>query len=99
MTLRGRHWVIWWLFIFLLVATIVTARQREAYLTASRLRTARIALSAVTANAAELDHRIRDGTSRKVLVPKVQARLGLRMPSDSENILLDGPTVPHPSRP
>jgi len=38
MTLRGRHWLVLWLVLFLFTAAAVVTRQREALRVAQRLR-------------------------------------------------------------
>ena len=73
MQLRGRHWVVGWLLLFLVVATVVVARQRAALQTAGRLARLAEDRAAVEARLADLERRIRDGRSRKVLVPRAES--------------------------
>ncbi len=83
MQLRGRHWVVVWLALFLGVASIVVARQSAAYRLASQLGQLREERRALEAQRAELERRISVAGSRAVLVPRAE-RLGLHLPSDSE---------------
>ncbi len=83
MQLRGRHWMLFWLALFLAVAGVVATRQsraialaRELYRLGDQRRTAQ-------ATVAELERQISDASSRRVLLPKA-ASLGLHIPSDVE---------------
>jgi hypothetical protein len=90
---RGRFWVGSWLLFVLLILTWVVARQTSAVVTADELRTVRENRAAKEARAAELVARIRAAMSRQVLVPRAEA-LGLRLPSDSEIVILQTPAPP-----
>jgi hypothetical protein len=46
---------------------------------------------ALEAEQAEYLRRIREGSSRKVLVPRAESRLDLRLPSDSDYVTLSVP--------
>ncbi len=89
--LRGRHWVIAWLLIFLGGALIVVGRQTTAFRTARRLRELREERSSLEARRAELERRIRVASSREVLVPLAKRALGLHEPVDSEFVLFAVP--------
>jgi hypothetical protein len=84
MTLRGRHWLVLWLVLFLFTAAAVVTRQREALLVAQRLRELREQRTELLGAKADLERQIGLATSRGVLVPKMQ-RAGLHLPSDLEN--------------
>ena len=84
MTLRGRHWLVLWLVLFLFTAAAVVTRQREALLVAQRLRDLRDRQTELLGARADLERQIGLATSRAVLVPKMQ-RAGLHLPSDLEN--------------
>jgi len=84
MTLRGRHWLVLWLVLFLFTAAAVVTRQREALLVAQRLRELRERRTELVGAKADLERQIGLATSRAVLVPKMQ-RAGLHLPSDLEN--------------
>ena len=87
MRLKGRHWVMLWLLIFLVVAAVVVARQTAAFRMASRLRGLREERSTLEARRADLERRIRDASGRTRLVPLAQRELGLHLPSDSEFVI------------
>lgn len=91
MKVRGRTWLGLWLVVFLATAVAVVARQRAALDTAARLNDLRTRRLALEAERAEYERRIREGSSYTVLVPRVQARLRLRLPSDSEYVNLQVP--------
>lgn len=95
MAVRGRHWVAVWLVLTLSTLWLVTARQTSAFVAARALADARASRAQLEGRKAELERRIRAAQGRAVLLPRAQERLGLRLPADSEIILLPGPT---PSR-
>ena len=94
MRIKGRHWVFLWLLVFLGGALIVVARQTVAFRTARQLHDLREERSNLEARRAELERRIRVGSSRQVLVPIAQRALGLHEPADSEFVLF---AVPAPA--
>ena len=87
MRLKGRHWLAIWLIAFLAVAWIVIARYNSSLAMARELAELRTRRANLEGHRADLKRRIRAAESRAVLVPRAQ-RLGLRLPSDSEIILL-----------
>ncbi len=92
MTLKGRHWLLLWLLVFLGTAAAVVARQGDALRTARRvgeLRERRVALEGARE---ELRRQIRTATSRSVLVPLLE-RAGFHVPGDSENTLVSVDTL------
>lgn len=93
MKVRGRFWLGLWLLFFLAVALAIVARQRSALATAAELNRLRDRRHALEAVRAEYERRIREGSSRSVLVPKAEARLDLHMPSDSQNVTFQLPPV------
>jgi cell division protein FtsB len=92
--LKGRHWVLLWLLVFLVGALIVVGRQTTAFRTARRLRDLREERGTLEARKAELERRIRVATSRQVLVPVARRALGLHEPADSEFVLF---AIPSPA--
>jgi hypothetical protein len=88
--MKGRHWLAFWLFFFLGVLAWVVARQTASVVLATELREARTRRSALEGMKADLLRRIRAASSRAVLIPRAQAR-GLRLPADSEIIILQVP--------
>jgi hypothetical protein len=99
MRLKGRHWVLLWLLIFLGGALAVVARQTAALQTARRLSHLREERSSLEARRADLERRIRLAASRKVLVPKAERTFGLHEPADSEFVLFPMPAAPGGRRP
>ncbi len=94
MQLKGRHWVLLWLFIFLGGAVAVVARQTAALQTARRLHDLREERRNLEARRAELERRIRLASSRQILVPLAERTFGLHEPADSEFVLFPMPLDP-----
>ena len=88
MRLKGRHWLTFWLLVFLGVLLAVAARQSAGFRTARRLRDLREQRTTLEARRADLERRIRFASSRQVLIPIAERELGLHLPSDSEFTLL-----------
>ena len=85
MQLKGRHWLMLWLLLFLVRA----AGDRHAADAPASARLAglgelREERTTLEARRAELERQIRVASSRQVLVPVAERRLGLHEPSDSE---------------
>lgn len=91
MKLKGRHWVALWLAAFLAVASIVVWRQTAALAAARELRQLEAARGALETTKAGAAAAVRRARSRAVLVPLAEGRLGLRLPQDSEIVILQGP--------
>ena len=87
MHLKGRHWLMFWLLVFLCVLLAITTRQTAGFRTARRLHDLREERLTLEARRADLERRIRLASSRQVLVPMVQRELGLHEPADSEFVL------------
>jgi len=81
--LKGRHYLMLWLLLFLVVAAGIVARQNSAIATARRLAELRTERTNLEARRADLEGRIREASSRRALAP-LAASLGLHEPSDSE---------------
>lgn len=88
---RGRLWVILWLGFVLGILAWVLARQTSAFVLAGDLESLREERSMLESTRAELLRRIRDAESRAILVPRAES-LGLRMPADSEIVILEAPS-------
>ncbi|MGH7508684.1 MAG: hypothetical protein ACREMZ_04355 [Gemmatimonadales bacterium] len=99
MRLKGRHWILLWLLIFLGAALAVVARQTAGLRTARRVHHLREERSSLEARRAELERRIRVASSRKVLVPRAERAFGLHEPADSEFVLFPMPPAPGSRRP
>jgi hypothetical protein len=87
---RGRVWVLGWLLFFLAILVWVVARQTASVVAATELGELREERAQLEAQHAELLARIRTGKSRRVLIPRAEG-LGLRLPADSEIIILQVP--------
>jgi hypothetical protein len=94
MPARGRHWLAVWLLFALAILGWVVARQTAAVVLVTRLNEVRAERSLLESRRAELRRRLRTAASRAVLIPRARA-LGLRLPADSEIIILQ---VPNPER-
>jgi hypothetical protein len=88
MTLKGRHWVMLWLVVALGTLGSVAARQTSGFATAQALRAARDERASLESRRGELDRRIRQASSRQVLVPRAAASLGLHEPAADEITVL-----------
>ena len=99
MQLKGRHWMLLWLLIFLGGAVAVVARQTAALQTATTLRDLRLERRSLEARRAELERRIRLASSRQVLVPMAKRTFGLHEPADSEFVLFPMPLAPGETAP
>jgi hypothetical protein len=95
MRLKGRHWLMLWLVVFVCVLLGIATRQSAGFRAARRLGELREERMALEARRGELERQIRLGSSRQVLVPLAERALGLHQPSDSEFSLL--PVAPSPS--
>jgi hypothetical protein len=84
-----------WLLFFLATLAWVVARQTASVVAASTLGDLEEQRATLEARQVELMARIREAKSRKVLIPRAAA-LGLRLPADSEIIILQ---VPGPEKP
>jgi cell division protein FtsB len=99
MQLKGRHWVLLWLFIFLGGAVAVVARQTAALQTARRLHDLREERRSLEARRADLERRIRLASSRQILIPIARRNFGLHEPADSEFVLFPIPLAPGQGEP
>jgi hypothetical protein len=97
MRLKGRHWLVIWLIVFVCVLLAIAARQSASFATARRLGELREERIALEARKAELERQIQIASSRQVLVPIAERDLGLHQPSDSEFGFL--PVAPPVERP
>ena len=91
MKLKGRHWVAVWLAGFLVTAAAIVWRQTRALDTVRQLRTLQSTRAALEATRADAIAAIRHAQSRGVMVPLAEARLGLRLPQDTEIVILQVP--------
>lgn len=89
---KGRLWVATWLLFFLAILAWVVARQTSAVVAATELGGRREERGTLEARQAELLVRIREARSRQVLIPRAK-KLGLRLPADSEIVILQVPST------
>lgn len=94
MALKGRHWAALWLVAFLGAAWIVIARQTSAIRSARALAASREEQAQLEGHRIDLERRIRAAQSRAVLVRRARDQLGMRLPADTEIILLPAPGTP-----
>ena len=87
MAVKGRHWVAFWLVALLAALWAVIARQTAALNAARALTGLREERAALEGRRADLERRVRTAQSRAVLLPRAE-RQGLRLPADTEIILL-----------
>lgn len=88
--LRGRSWVAIWLLLALGALVWVASRQTAAHVSATALRAAQERRGGLEGERAELLRRIQEAGSRAILVPRAES-LGLRLPADSELVILQVP--------
>ena len=93
--IKGRHWLAIWLVALLAALWAVIARQTVSLNAARALTDLRAERAGLEGRRDELERRIRTASSRAVLLPRAQ-RLGLRLPADTEIILLPAP-APRPN--
>lgn len=90
--MRGRSWVVLWLAYALGILVWIVARRTSAHVIATELDDLRTERSVLEAERAGLMRRIRVDESRAVLVPRAES-LGLRLPADSEIVIMRGPVT------
>lgn len=87
-TLKGRHWVVLWLTLFLAIAVIVQTRQLKAFAVAKQLGDLKDRHRTLDGVRADLERQISEASSRRVLLPRAES-LGLHVPTDAEEAVLD----------
>jgi hypothetical protein len=98
-TFRGRHWIAFWLVALLAALWAVIARQTAALNSARALADLRNERAELEGRRAGFERRVRTAQSRAVLLPRA-GRQGLRLPADTEIILIPAPSEPpNPSQP
>jgi type II secretory pathway component PulJ len=95
---RGRSVVALTLFGFVLVATSVIWRRTFGLSQSRTLQQLERERADLRAQRAQLQREIRDAASREKLTPLVEQRLHLRMPSDSQVIVIEKKDVLPPAR-
>ncbi len=92
MRLKGRTWLALWLVFALAMLAWVITRGTSGFEAAARLNELRNQGSVQQSRRAELMRRIREAESRAVLIPRAES-LGLRLPADSEIVILQVPML------
>jgi hypothetical protein len=87
-TLKGRHWVVLWLAFFLFVTVVVETRQLKAFSVAKQLQGLREKHRTLDGVRADLERKITEASSRRVLLPRAAA-LGLHVPTDAEEAQIE----------
>jgi hypothetical protein len=95
---RGRSVVALTLFGFVLVATSVIWRRTFGMSQSSLVQRLERQRSDLRARREQLKLEIREAASRDKLAPTAEARLRLRMPSDSQVIVIERKDMPAPPR-
>ena len=98
MPIRGRHWIAFWLVALLAALWLVIARQTAALNAARALNDLREERASLEGRRADLERRVRSAQSRAVLLPKARKQ-GLRLPADTEIILIPTPSAPPQTSP
>ena len=95
MKVKGRHWTILWMLIFLAVAMVIVGRQKSALATSRRLAKLESERIALDGKMTELEQTIHKAVSREVLVPLAERKLGLILPGgdNSTSILVEPPST------
>lgn len=83
---------------FLLVATSVIWRRSVGIGAARELRALEERRAELQARASQLDNQIREAASRARLVPLAEQRLQMRIPSDTQVVILSRPADPDGAR-
>lgn len=98
MKVRGRHWLMLWLVLFLGVAAAVISRQRAALVTARVLGELKTQRADLESDKARLERQIDEATSRTILIPKME-RAGFHQPDDKETTILKADSLIPGARP
>lgn len=91
MALKGRYWAMIWMLAFLAAAWIVIARQTSAIRIVRALGALHEERAGLDGRRVDLERRIRAAQSRAVLVRRARDQLGMRLPADTEIIILPIP--------
>jgi cell division protein FtsL len=98
LALKGRHWIAFWLVTLLASLSLVIARQTASLNAARELNDLREERGSLEGRRADLERRVRTAQSRTVLLPKARKQ-GLRLPADTEIILIPTPSEPRQPSP
>jgi len=98
MAIRGRLWFALWLAGVCTALWLVVWRQTESFRTARALGDVRLERASLESRRRGFERRIRAAASRDQLIPLAGARLGLRLPADSEIYRITMPSAAAPPR-
>ncbi len=85
---RGRWIVAGGLIAFVLVAAAVIGRRSYGYRVGIELTSLQRRRANLENERVRLSQLIRDGSSRRIIVPLAERRLGMRLPSDSQMVFV-----------
>ena len=85
---RGRWIVTGGLIAFVIVSAAVVARRSYGHRKGLELTSLERKKSALESELVRLEQQIRDGSTRSVIVPLAERRLGMRLPSESQIVML-----------
>jgi hypothetical protein len=91
-TVKGRHHVVGWIAVFLVVAAVITLRDRAAFATSKRIVALDDSLSVLKRQYVDVTARIENRQSPGALM-RLGEELGLRTPTDDE---IERVLVPRP---
>lgn len=87
---RGRWIIAGGLVAFVVVSAAVIARRSYGYREGIDLTVLRRKKAALESERVKLGQQIRDGSSRSVIVPIAERRLGMHLPTESQMVVLKG---------
>ena len=87
---RGRWIIAGGLVAFVIVSTAVIARRSFGHREGIELTQLRRKKAALESERVKLGQQIRDGSSRSVIVPIAERRLGMHLPRESQMVVLKG---------
>jgi len=85
---RGRWSIAGGLAVFVIVATAVIARRSYGHSEGRELTALTRRKAALESERVKLEQQIRDASSRSVIVPLAERRLGMHLPSESQMVML-----------
>ncbi|HEY0242623.1 MAG TPA: cell division protein FtsL [Gemmatimonadaceae bacterium] len=87
---RGRWIIAGGLVAFVIVSAAVIARRSYGHREGIELTALRRRKAALESERVKLGQQIRDGSSRSVIVPIAERRLGMHLPNESQMVVLKG---------
>jgi len=87
---RGRFTVAAGLILFVIVSSAVIARRSYGHREGEAITALQRRKASLESERVRLGQQIRDGSSRSVIVPLAERRLGMHLPSESQIVMLKG---------